>query len=120
MGESLEKVVPVKLGSLADLVRLAAAISMPQGASYILRFETGDKVVLGILGVFRDYYKYYGIPVFYYYIAEGKEAEDLKNTNYIVASLSEDRFELSKHPKPGLTIPLISLAAKPDFIPDLQ
>ncbi|AFK50577.1 hypothetical protein TCELL_0152 [Thermogladius calderae 1633] len=112
--------VPVKLGSLSDLVRLAATISMPQGTSYILRFETGDKVVLGILGVFRDYYKYYGIPVFYYYIAEGKEAEDLKNTNYIVASLSEDRFEFSKHPKPGLTIPLIRLAAKPDFIPDLQ
>jgi len=119
MEGSIEKVVPVRVGSLGDLVRLAASISVPQGSSYILRFDREGKIVLGILGVFRDYYKYYGIPIFYYYIAEGREAEELMNTNYIIASLSEEKFEFSKHPKPGITIPLIRLAEKPAFIPDI-
>ncbi|WP_440059948.1 hypothetical protein ACSU1N_01990 [Thermogladius sp. 4427co] len=119
MQGQLDKVVPVKLRSLSDLVRLAAAISIPQGSSYILRFDSGNKIILGILGVFRDYYKYYGVPIFYYYVVEENEASSLQDANYVIASLSEDRFEFSKNPKPGVTIPIIRLAEKPFFFPEL-
>ncbi|MCY0868020.1 MAG: hypothetical protein OWQ48_02160 [Desulfurococcus sp.] len=116
--DSIEKVVPVKLSSLNDLVRLAASTMIPgQFGAYIIRFEYKGRLYLGMLGVFRDYYKYYGIPVFYYYPLEG-ESRDAGSANYIVISTSDERIEFSKNPKPGVSIPIVSLAEKPVFVPD--
>lgn len=116
----IEKVIPIKIGKLNDLVRLATSISTPQSMLYILKFREDNRIVLGILGVFRDYYKYYGLPIFYYYVVEGKEAGRIKEANYIVFSTSDERIEFSKYPKPGLSIPMITLAEKPSFIPELK
>ena len=115
----LEKVIPIKMASLADLVRLAMSISTPQTTTYVIKYSDGDKVVLGILGIFRDYYKYYGIPIFYYYTSSGEEAGKIVDANYIVVSTNGEKFEFSKNPKPGLSIPIIGLSEKPPFIPDL-
>ncbi len=118
----LEKVLPVKINSLKDLIRLAATISTPpQSMMYVLKFREKDgRVVLGVLGVFRDYYKFYGIPMFYYYISEGEEAERIWESNYIIISTSDENITFSKTPKPGLSLPMIALAEKPSIIPDLS
>ncbi|ADI32440.1 hypothetical protein [Staphylothermus hellenicus] len=116
----IEKVIPIKLNSLNDLVRLAATISSPQTTMYILRFKYKNKLVLGVLGVFRDYYKLYGLPMFYYYILKKEDAEKIIDKSYIIISSNNEKIEFSKHPKPGLSIPMITLAKKPLFIPELD
>ncbi|MGB9827634.1 MAG: hypothetical protein ACPLSM_03865 [Thermosphaera sp.] len=115
-----EKVLPVKVNSINDLVRLAVSTVTPQALTYIIRFRLKDKIVIGILGVFRDYYKYYGLPLFYYYIVNPAEQPMLSEANYVVVSTSEERFEFAKQPKPGVSIPIIGLSEKPPFIPDLE
>jgi len=119
--KEITKVLPVKMNSLEDLIRLASSISTPQMTTYILKFIHNDKLYLGILGVFRDYYKYYGLPVFYYYVLDKKssEAEKIKDSNYVVVSTDGEKIEFTKNPKPGLSIPLITLAEKPAFIPEI-
>jgi hypothetical protein len=115
----LEKVIPIKLSSLNDLVRLAATISSPpQVTMYIIKFLHREKLILGILGVFRDYYKLYGLPIFYYYIANKDETNKIINSNYIIISTDHEILDFSKKPKPGLSLPMITLAEKPPFIPD--
>ncbi len=116
-----QKVVPLKTKTLNDLIRLAAATAGPQGMTYILKFhDEKGRLVLGVLGVFRDYYKYYGVPMFYYYVVDDSIRENVEDSNYIIVSTGEERIEFSKHPKPGLSIPLIHLASKPAFIPELD
>jgi len=111
-------VIMIKLSSLPDLVRLAVALSIPQMTSYIIKYKHEGKTYLGILGVFRDFYKLYGLPIFYYYVADGEEAAKIDSANYIIISSDGDKIEFGKTPKPGMSIPLISLAEKPPFIPD--
>ncbi len=118
--DNFEKVIPIKLKSINDLVRLAATISSPQAMIYILKFIDNNKLIIGVLGVFRDYYKLYGLPMFYYYSIDVNEAKELLNANYIIISTNDEKIEFSKHPKPGLSIPLITLDKKPPFIPDLD
>jgi len=112
----VEKVLPVKVASLNDLVRLAVSTMIPhQVTTYMVKFKHKSRTYLGILGVFRDYYKYYGIPVFYYY---PMDSDSLGDANYIIVSTSEEKIEFSKNPKPGIAIPIITLSEKPVFIPD--
>ncbi len=120
MGE-VEKALAIKMNSLRDLVRLAASLSSPPHiVIYIWKFKLDDnRVVLGVMAIHRDYYKYYGLPIFYYYIVEGEEAETIWNSNYIIISTSDEGIRFSKTPKPALSIPLIGLAEKPPMIPDL-
>ncbi|WP_448578601.1 hypothetical protein [Thermosphaera sp.] len=115
-----EKVLPVKVNSINDLVRLAVSTVTPQALTYIVKFRVKEKIVIGILGVFRDYYKYYGLPLFYYYIVDPTEHPTLSEANYVVVSTGEERFEFTKQPKPGVSIPIIALSEKPSFIPDLE
>ncbi|MEM1628234.1 MAG: hypothetical protein QXP02_06060 [Desulfurococcaceae archaeon] len=113
-----EKVIPIKTSSFNDLVRLAASTMIPhQLTTYMIKFKHKDKIVIGLLGVFRDYYKYYGIPVFYYYTFDSNDIAVIE-ANYVILHTDRDGFELSKNPKPGITIPLINLAERPMFIPD--
>ncbi|MEM0380512.1 MAG: hypothetical protein QXX35_02775 [Desulfurococcaceae archaeon] len=114
----IERALAIKMNSLEDLVRLATSLSISQMTTYILKFLYNNKLYLGLLGVFRDYYKYYGIPIFYYTVLEGDEKEKAIDAKYIIVSTDKDVVEFSKTPKPGLSIPLITLAQKPLFIPD--
>lgn len=113
-----EKVIPLKTASFNDLIRLASASIIPhQIMTYLIKFKHRGKIVIGILGVFRDYYKHYGLPVFYYYTFDENDLQ-VAESNYIILYTGEDKFEFSKNPKPGVSIPIISLAEKPVFIPD--
>ncbi len=114
--DGFEKVMVLKLNSLNDLVRLSVVLSSPQMPMYVIKFKHNGKLYLGLLGVFRDYYKYYGIPIFYYYSLEPEPR--IEEANYIIVSSDSEKFEFSKTLKPGLSIPLINLAEKPFFIPD--
>lgn len=113
--QGIDKAIAIKMASLSDLVRLAVILSSPQLPMYIIKFKHNGKLYLGILGVFRDYYKYYGLPIFYYYEVDDERFSD---ANYIVVSSDAEKIEVSKTMKPGLSIPLIHLAEKPVFIPD--
>ena len=59
------KVIGIEVASFNDLVRMAASSMALGQATYILRHESGKGTVYGILAVFRDYYKFYGLPLFY-------------------------------------------------------
>ncbi|MEM2025351.1 MAG: hypothetical protein QXW94_03585, partial [Desulfurococcaceae archaeon] len=76
-----------------------------------------DKIILGLLGVFRDYYKHYGLPIFYYYSFKDDDPQ-ISGANYVVVYTGEEKYELTKGPKPGISIPIVTLAEKPEFIPD--
>ncbi|MFN4046599.1 MAG: hypothetical protein ACK4H7_04585 [Acidilobaceae archaeon] len=113
-----EKALTLRVSSLNDLVRLAVSMAIPsQLTPYLLKFRYNGKIILGLLGVFRDYYKYYGVPVFYYFSVNEDDRQVLE-ANYIIASTGEERIELSKNPRPGVLIPLIELAEKPPFLPN--
>ncbi len=116
--EKLPTVIPIKTATFGDLVRLAVSTSIPhQLLAYLVKFKYKNKVVVGLLGIFRDYYKYYGVPLFYYYaFEEGDKA--IEEANYIIVYTGEEKYELSRQPKPGSSIPIITLAEKPVFIPD--
>lgn len=112
-----EKVLLLKTASFADLVRLAAVTIIPhQVMTYLIKFKYRNKVVMGLLGVFRDYYKQYGLPIFYYYTFDPGDPH-VEEANYVIVYTGEDKYELSKNPKPGVSIPIITLAEKPEFIP---
>ncbi|HIQ03460.1 MAG TPA: cren protein [Desulfurococcales archaeon] len=110
-----EKALAIRVNSLNDIARFAATISTLGQPIYILRFKVNGKYVYGILAVFRDYYKYYGIPLFYYYVTDrGSEHE-----RYLLIRTDEtgERVELSKGVRPGwVAIPIITLTEKPEFI----
>lgn len=113
-----EKAILIKTASFADLVRLAVSTMIPhQFITYFIKFKHRDKIIVGLLGVFRDYYKYYGVPIFYYY-SFSNDDKQVEEANYIIIYTGEEKFELSKNPKPGSSIPIITLAEKPAFIPE--
>ncbi len=119
--EEIRKVLTIKVNSLNDLVRLAMTYTGPTSQSiFLLKFWDRDKLVIGMLGLFRDYYKFYGLPILYYHICSDEEKMRIKDSNYIVISTDGERLEFSRSPKPGMSIPLIHLAEKPPIIPELS
>lgn len=110
-------VVPVKLASVSDLVRMASSVAAAMQPTYIVRYRSNNgKVILGFLAVFRDYYNYYGIPMFYYVIDED---EHFKEAKYVLVKLDEtgERIEPSRTTKPGyIAIPIVNIENAPEFL----
>ncbi len=103
----------LKVMSLNDLARFAASLT-PLGATiYVIHFQHKGKHIYGILTVYRDYYKFYGVPIFYYF-----ESEKELNGKYILIRISDkEEIEVTNGTRPGwIHIPIISLKEKPDFI----
>lgn len=117
--QELRKVMPVRVSSLKDLVRLTMTYTSSGQTIFLIKFFDKDKLVIGMLGLFRDYYKLYGLPILYYHVCDDREREKILNANYIIISSTDESLEFSKTPRPGLSIPVISLAEKPSIIPDL-
>jgi len=117
----LAPVVPVKLASIKDLVRMASSAAMSMQPTYIIRFKHRDgRTVLGFLAVFRDYYNYYGIPMFYYAYDDCGEFD---NANYVLVKLDEsgEKIEPSRSSRPGyVTIPIINIEKLPPFLENLN
>ncbi len=115
--EGIQKAIKIRVKSFADLARMAASSIALGQATYIIRYVDGGSVVYGIMAVFRDYYKLYGIPLFYYYVdTEGKIPKD-RNYVLIKTDVSGEMIEFSKGTKAGyIVIPIINLHEPPDFI----
>jgi len=117
----LKKVLPIRVSSLNDLVRIAVTYMTPVAQSvFLLKFKDKERLIVGMLGLFRDYYKLYGLPVLYYHVCDSVEEEKIVQANYIVISSNDERLEFSKVAKPGVSIPLVELRMKPPIIPDLD
>lgn len=109
-----EKVVCIKLESIADLARLASSMATMTSSVYIVHFIHEKKHYYGIFATFRDYYKYYGIPIFYFVV----QNEPLKG-KYLTIKVDEggERVETLPGIRAGwICFPIVSLERKPDFI----
>ncbi len=118
MVEELRKVVAVRVSSISDIARMAASVMTLGQPMYIIRFKHKDKYIYGILAVFRDYYNYYGIPMFYYYVDEDEKYVKAK---YLLLKADEagERVEAGVGSRPGwVSIPVVELKEKPVFLPD--
>lgn len=120
MSEDLRKVLPIRVVSLRDLVRLAVTYTSSGQSIFLLKFRESNKLVIGMLGLFRDYYKLYGLPVLYYHVCNSDEEEKVRDANYIIVSTNDERIDYSRTPRPGISLPLINLAEKPPIIPELN
>jgi len=109
-----EKVINIKLKNLKDLGRFAYSLISTGQTSYIIHYKKSGKNIYGILMIFRDYYKYYGIPMFYY-ISLDKPIEG----TYLLVKV-DDTGEIvkpSKSSRPGwIHIPIIELEKEPIFL----
>ncbi len=115
---SLGRVVKIRLRSIKDLVRLAASSIALGQPTYILRYrEEGNVLAYGVMAVFRDFYKLYGVPLFYYVLdREGCVPEDA-NYALLRSSNGEERIEFSKGTKTGYVIvPIINVEELPEFL----
>lgn len=116
--DQLKHVITVKVNHLGDIARMAASVMTLGQPMYIIRFKLKEKHVYGILAVFRDYYNYYGLPMFYYYVDEDNKYSDAR---YILlrADESGEHLEIGKGSRAGwVSIPVIDLKEKPVFIPE--
>ena len=112
------KCIPVEVSTFEDLIRFTASMRSFGQNSYILHFKNGKRHVYGVFVVFRDYYKFYGLPLFYYI-----ERVNPIQERYILVKVDEkgEAIEVSNGVKSGwIPIPIISLKEKPDIIPSLK
>ncbi len=114
----IEPALVVRVSSLGDLVRLAGTLAsrMIVMPVYRVRVEGGSVWFLQMM--YKDYYKYYGVPVVYVYFWEGDDRPPSK-AKYILAKSDEtgERIEVSDRTRGGwLVVPVINLEELPEFI----
>jgi len=104
----------LRVENIEDLARFVATMAALGQPTYILHFKYEGKDILGIIAIYRDYYKFYGMPIFYYY----ESAEEVKGKYFLVkAEEAGERVKLSDGVKPGwIAVPIIRLKEKPPFI----
>jgi hypothetical protein len=110
----IERAIKVKVETLGDLARLASSATTLGHMVYIIHYEENSKHYYGVFIVFRDYYKMYGLPMFYYY-----ETEKPLNGNYILFKMDDsgEQLEVAKGTKPGyITIPIVNFSKKPEIL----
>ncbi len=113
----IDKVVGIKVSSINDIARFAMSLVSLGQAPYIIRFRKENKVIYGLLAVFRDYYKYYGLPLLYYYVVSNPSEHDGKNYILIRSDEAGEKVELSEGTRPGwIAIPVLDIEAIPDFL----
>ncbi|RLG82102.1 MAG: cren protein [Thermoprotei archaeon] len=113
----VSKALKVRVRDFSDLARMAASSIAYGQPTYIVRFRTDEGVIYGIMAVFRDYFKLYGIPLFYYYV--DKDNRIPSDGNYVLIKTSDntENIEVSKGSKAGyIVVPIINLYEPPDFI----
>ena len=109
--------VAVRVRSLGDLVRLAATLAGRMIVMPIYRYGDGDGHVYFVQMMYRDYYKYYGVPVIYYY-RDSSDNRPPEKARYVLAKSDEagERIEVSDRTRNGwLVIPVINLVEPPSF-----
>ncbi|MCE4628415.1 MAG: cren protein [Desulfurococcales archaeon] len=110
--------VVVRVRSLGDLVRLAASLAGRMIVMPVYRHpREGGGHVYYVQMMYRDYYKYYGLPIIYYYEDEGDDLPPDK-AKYIVAKTDEagERIQVTDRARTGwIVIPVINLEEPPSF-----
>ena len=120
ISENSTTAVTIKVSTLSDLVRLAAASAHMMVVMPIHRFPYKGKMVYAIQTIYKDFYKLYGVPVVYYYASDNDDL-DASKAKYILIKVDEtgEKIEISDRTRPGwIGVPLINLESKPPFIPD--
>jgi len=117
-----EKLVPVRVESLNDIVRMAASIAMLGQSTYIVRVKMGGgRRLYGLVALLRDYYDLYGLPLLYYTIVEDGGENDDKHFVLFKVDEQGEHVELSRGMRTGwVSIPIIDLAELPSFFPRLE
>jgi len=114
---SIEKVVGIKVSSINDIARFAMSLASLGQTPYIIRFKKENKVVYGLLAVFRDYYKYYGLPLLYYHVDDDVSKHSGKNYILIRSDEAGEKVEFSEGTRPGwIAIPILDIETIPDFL----
>lgn len=116
--EEVQKARVVEVSSLADLARLAVAMLSFAVLLPIYRYQEGDEEVYFVQTTYRDYFKFYGIPIVYLY--RTRPLTEPEKAKYVIIKVDEsgERVEISDRTRPGWTsIPIITLRGKPDFLP---
>ncbi|MCS7368783.1 MAG: cren protein [archaeon GBS-70-058] len=112
--EEIPSPIPMRVESLEDLARFMASIAGLGQPAYALQFEYNGLNYIGVIAIYRDYYKWYGVPVFYYY-----ESKTPLHGKYLLVR-SEESGELIKTSngvQPGwIAVPIIRLKEKPSFL----
>jgi len=115
--EEISKVIGIRVVSIRDIARFAVSLASLGQAPYIIKFKKKNKVIYGLLAVFRDFYKFYGLPLLYYYATE--EGENEKGKYYILVKSDEtgEKVEFSKGTRPGwIAVPIMELKTIPSFL----
>ncbi len=116
--EGFDKAIHIRVSSLGDLVRLASTLASRMIVMPVYRLVRNGKAVYFIQMMYKDYYKYYGLPIVYYYIdAENRLSPE--EAKYILAKSDEtgEKIEVTKRTKPGwLIIPIVNLETVPEFL----
>ena len=109
---TLYKAKLIKVKNEESLARLVATYLILGKGAYILRFEAKNNFYCGVLSVLKDYYKFYGVPLFYYtkcrgegkylVLRKGEKGEELEYSNHVVSN--------------AVCVPIIDLEEVPFFI----
>jgi len=116
--DGFESAIVIRVSGLGDIARLASTLASRMFVMPVYRYRGDSGVIYMIQTIYKDYYKYYGLPIIYYYIHEGGEPDNVK---YILARADEtgERVELSDRTRTGwIAIPVINLEEKPPYMPD--
>jgi len=111
---NLEKCIGIKLVDIKDLARFTATLASAAHPIYIVHFIKNGKHVYGLLATLRDYYKLYGIPLFYYVILDKP-----LNRSYILVKLDSqgEKIVFCNKMRPGwIHIPIINFEKPPTFL----
>jgi hypothetical protein len=115
VGVKEEKPVWIKIRKTEDLCRLAASIVTMGQPMYLVRIRRNNEVYIGLLAVYRDYFKYYGIPIFYYTLCEGLCTEK----KYVSFKIDEsgEKIEFTDKAIPGtVMIPIVEFETMPSIL----
>ena len=118
MAEDIPKAKLVRVSSLNDLVRLAGTLASRMIVMPIYRLPVGGGHVYFLQMMYKDYYKYYGVPVIYYY-CDPDDDRPPERARYVLAKTDEsgERVEVSSRSRTGwLVVPLINVEEPPPFI----
>ena len=117
MRENLHSVVGIKLKTSRDLVRLAASSAASGQSIFILRIKSENRIIYGVLAVFRDFFKLYGVPLLYYFIDEAGEIPENANYASIKVDGKTEDIKFGQGAEAGyLSIPIINLGSPPEFL----
>jgi hypothetical protein len=116
--EEIPKAQVIEVSSLADIARLAVAMISFAVVMPIYKYVENGEVVFFVQTTYRDYFKFYGVPLIYLY--RTKASQELEKSKYVLIRVDEtgEKVEVGDRSRPGWTsIPVIDLKEKPGFLP---